>query len=80
MFICQFEFKSLPLHGSLKRSGTLLRSNPMRNRAVQNDKYGQGSLSTRPLHFHAILRVSAHAKENLSAHGYAVFALMASSL
>ena len=38
----------------------------MRNKAAQNDKYGQGSLSTRPLHFTSILRVSAHAKKTPS--------------
>jgi len=59
-------YNLLPLQRSLKHSGALLGSNLMRNKTAQNDKYGQGSLSMRPLHFTSILRVSAHAKKNPS--------------
>ena len=60
--ICVCQIMSLPLYRSLKHSGALLGSNPMRNRTAQNDRNGQELLSSGLLLF--IPGVSANAKKN----------------
>ena len=60
----------------------------MRNKTAQNDKYGQGSLSTRPLRFYPYLEFLPMPRKTHPGVGhtqafcpyYAAFSLIASSL